>query len=74
LYGGPLKWAHCEDIPYVPHIIVAAGSDLSRCEALAATLAGGLRDMHGSVEALSVVEMTGATVAEVAQLALEGGT
>lgn len=74
LYGGVLNWAHRRDIPYVPHITVAAYTDFSECEALAATLARDQWDMNGSVEALSVVEIVGARVATVANLLLGGGS
>jgi hypothetical protein len=73
LYGGVLKWAHREDIPYVAHITVAAYADFSDCEVLAAALAGDQRDMNGSVEALTVVEIVGARVTTVAKLPLRGG-
>jgi 2'-5' RNA ligase len=73
LYGGVLKWAHHVDIPYVPHITVAASADFSECEALAASLVRDRREMTGSVEALSVVEIVGAGVLTVANLPLGGG-
>jgi 2'-5' RNA ligase len=73
LYGGMLKWARREDIPYVPHITVAACTDFSECEALAATLAGDQRDICGSVGTLTVVEVVGARVAILANLPLAGG-
>ena len=61
------------DIPYVPHITVASHTDFSDCETLAASLAADQRDMNGTVEALTVVEIVGARVAIVANLPLGGG-
>jgi 2'-5' RNA ligase len=74
LYGGVLSWAHRKDIPYVPHITVAAYQDFSECEALAATMAADHRDMCGRIGALTVVEIVGGRVATVADLPLEGGS
>ena len=74
LYGGVLSWAHRADIPYVPHITVASHTDFSDCETLAASLAADQRDMNGTVEALTVIEIVGARVAIVANLPLGGGS
>jgi hypothetical protein len=62
LYGGALMWAHRADVPYVPHITVAAMAEFSQCEALAAELAREEHARSGRVESLTVVEISGATV------------
>jgi 2'-5' RNA ligase len=72
LYGGSLSWAHRADIPYVPHITVAAHADFGRCEALAKQLEGDRKDLTGWVEALTVVAIAGASVTTVAFLPLAG--
>lgn len=74
LYSGVLSWAHRKDIPFVPHITVAAYQDFSECEALAATMAADHRDMCGRIGALTVVEIVGGRVATVTDLPLEGGS
>jgi hypothetical protein len=74
LYGGVLSWAHRADIPFVPHITVAASQHFSECEALAATIAGDHRDMFGAIGALTVVEIVGGRVANVADLPLGCGS
>jgi 2'-5' RNA ligase len=72
LYSGALRWAHRADIPYVPHITVAAHANFSRCEALAQQLARHHKDLSGRVEALTVVEVAGAGVKAVATSRLAG--
>jgi 2'-5' RNA ligase len=73
LYRGVLSWAYRAEIPYVPHITVAAYSDFSACEALAASLAGDQWEINGTVGALAVVELVGAQVTTVADLPITGG-
>jgi 2'-5' RNA ligase len=70
LYGGTLKWAHRPDIPYVPHITIAADADFRRCEALAEKLAQESIAIRGVVTALTVVRVRGGAVLPVATLPL----
>jgi 2'-5' RNA ligase len=72
LYGGVLKWANRADIPYVPHITVAAHADFSQCEALAAQLACNQKERSGWVEKLTAVEVAGASVKTLAVSRLAG--
>lgn len=74
LYAGSLAWARRTDIPYLPHITVAADADFSRCEALARQLDDGLMASAGIVEALTIVDVSGRTVRPIATLPLKGMT
>jgi 2'-5' RNA ligase len=72
LYSGTLKWAHRTDIPYVPHITVAAHRDFRQCEALATELARSQEDRTGLVETLTIVEVSGTRVESLAVSRLAG--
>lgn len=74
LYSGALHWAHRADVPYVPHVTVAASPDFAECQALAVRLACSRWDLFGSVGSLSVVEIVGSTVATKADVPLGPGT
>ena len=74
LYGGSLKAAHRADIPYVPHITLAAYADFSRCQALARELEDGLIAAAGRVDALTVVDVSKGAVRPVASVPLTGTT
>jgi 2'-5' RNA ligase len=62
LYGGALKWAHRADIPYVPHITVAACRDFVKCETLATELARTQNERCGRIEALAIIEVSEGSV------------
>lgn len=69
LYSGALK-GHRVEIPYVPHITVAASADFLGCQVLAAELARNRWNVNGSIESLSVLKVTGAGVMTMAELPL----
>lgn len=62
LYSGVLRPHLREDIPFVPHITVAAGRDLGWCEAIAAELNRDPRTMAGVLESLELVDIVDGTV------------
>jgi 2'-5' RNA ligase len=70
LYAGVFRWAHRADIPFVPHITVAAGPEFSDCEVLAATLAREHRELDGAIKSLTVVQIASGRVGEMACLPL----
>lgn len=70
LYSGTLNWALRKEIPYVPHITVAACTDFSECEGLARRLTDNRRDTCGSVEELAVLEIAEARAATVVTVPL----
>jgi 2'-5' RNA ligase len=72
LYAGALQSAHRRDIPYVPHITVAAHPNFSRCEALASEIESTNTARAGRVEALTVLGVSGKGIEELAVVALSG--
>jgi 2'-5' RNA ligase len=72
LYGGTLSWAHRTDIPYVPHITVAASPDFHQCDEIAHQLVTMHKDMPGWVAALTIVEVGVANVTPVEVFPLTG--
>jgi 2'-5' RNA ligase len=72
LYSGVLRESLREDIPYVPHITVAADESFERCEALASALdvAGGPK--IGRVDVLTVMGLPGDGIEELARHSLAG--
>ena len=72
LYSGVLRESLRGDIPYVPHITVAADSSFERCGALASALDVADRPKFGRVEALTVVALPGEGIEEVARHSLAG--
>ena len=67
---GPLAPFLRRDLPFVPHVTVAAG-DLAACERLAAELDGPGLAIRGALRRVHVVEV-GASVRTIAELALAG--
>lgn len=57
LYAGVLKSHRRDDIPFVPHITVAANADFARCEAIARDVNRNPRTVAGTLEALDLLEM-----------------
>lgn len=55
LYSGFLEPHLRADIPFIPHITVAAHADVHECERLAAILNEQRREIHGEVTAVDVV-------------------
>lgn len=72
LYGGALSWAHRADIPYVPHITVAAYPDFQRCDEIAHQVGTTHKDMLGWVAALTIVEVGVGNVTPVGVFPLIG--
>jgi 2'-5' RNA ligase len=58
LYDGPLRAFLRDDLPFVPHVTVAAATDLSRCEAIRQEVARAARTIEGNIRTLDVVEIT----------------
>ena len=56
LYSGAFHSSLRSDIPYLPHITVAAGSEWHRCEALANDLNRDVRVVGGRVEAIELLD------------------
>jgi 2'-5' RNA ligase len=71
LYSGVLHEARRSDIPYVPHITVAADSAFDHCEALAADLAANSPSRRGRVDALTVLGLSGNGIQELEACPLE---
>lgn len=72
LYSGALRDSLRGDIPYVPHITVAADSSFERCEALASALDVAGRPKFGRVEVLTVLRLSGEGIEELARHSLAG--
>jgi len=72
LYDGELRRHLRADVPFVPHVTVAASADEAVCARLAARLAQEGRVVCGSVDSLDVVEVSPAGVQRVATVALGG--
>lgn len=70
LYSGTLKPHLRTDIPFVPHITVAAHPDFSVCQALAEEIDDELRTLRGRLESLEVLDMSNRTIASAGRFAL----
>jgi 2'-5' RNA ligase len=70
LYEGPLLDLLRRDIPYVPHMTVAAYPVFDRCEALARELGAAHRVLQGRVESVDVLDLGEGTVRSRATFAL----
>jgi 2'-5' RNA ligase len=57
LYGGPIRAFLRDDLPFVPHVTVAAASDLARCEELRREVAREMPAIQGTLGAVDVVEI-----------------
>jgi 2'-5' RNA ligase len=55
LYSGFLESHLRTDLPFIPHITVAAHADVDECERLAATLNEQSREIRGEVAGVDVV-------------------
>jgi len=72
LYNAELRRHLREDVPFVPHVTVAASGDEAACARLAARLAHEGRVVCGRVDSLDVVEVGPAGVHGVAAVPLGG--
>jgi len=70
LYDGELRRHLREDVPFVPHVTVAASADEAACARLAARLEQEGRVVCGRVDSLDVVEVVSAGVHRVAAVPL----
>jgi len=70
LYDSVLLPHFRADLPYTPHLTVAANSDFSWCERCAADLSGRLPRIAGRVDRLALVEITADAVMSVEDFAL----
>jgi 2'-5' RNA ligase len=73
LYSGVLRPHLREDIPFEPHITVAAGDDFGWCEAIAEGLNQDPRTRVGIVESLELVEIVDGTVSSTGRFILGNG-
>lgn len=70
LYTGPLAPALRSDVPYVPHITVAASHDQSAMQRLAEAVRERATGMRGRIEALDVAAFDGSAVRTVERISL----
>ena len=69
LYGGVLK-PHCRsDIPFVPHMTVAASEDFGWCDAFARNICRG-RTISGTLDSIDVVDVVRPRVESIGQFVL----
>jgi 2'-5' RNA ligase len=74
LYDGPLRAFLREDLPFVPHITVAASSDRARWEATRQEVASALRPIEGTIGSLDVLEIGDDGIRTAARFDLTGQT
>jgi 2'-5' RNA ligase len=72
LYAGSLAAHLRDDIPYTPHLTVAAHREFARCEALAAALNSQRPRIAGRIERLTLVEIAAEAITDVRVFALHG--
>jgi 2'-5' RNA ligase len=68
LYEGVLKSQLRQDIPFVPHITVAAYPDLRSCEAVAEEVTAAARAVTGVLDVVDVLELMPETILTRARL------
>ena len=74
LYDGVLASHRRRDIPFVPHVTVAACSQPGQCERIADQLNEESRVVNASVHSVDVIEVGGSAVRTVAEIQLKSGT
>jgi 2'-5' RNA ligase len=72
LYEGSLRDRLRLDIPYVPHVTIAAHTDFERCLRLAGELNAERPIARGRIEALDLVEVDADAIRTVASFSLDG--
>jgi 2'-5' RNA ligase len=72
LYEGLLTPHLRQDIPFVPHVTVAAYKDLHSCEALAEELTAAGRTITGVLDTVDVLELIPGAIVSRARLGLGG--
>lgn len=70
LYAGILRPHLRTDLPFVPHMTIAANPDIRRCEELAQTLNANGRPVRGMLSSIELVEVGAARVRSVMAFAL----
>jgi 2'-5' RNA ligase len=70
LHGAVLQSHRGGDLPFVPHVTVAADPDVARCEALAVELNASSPAVQGTIDGMDVVEITLAGVRSLLSLSL----
>jgi hypothetical protein len=70
LYGGVLAAHRRADVPFVPHLTVAASSERSECETVASELNARSRVVRGRIESVAVIQIREPTVLTVATIPL----
>jgi 2'-5' RNA ligase len=70
LYRGVLRPHLRKNVPFVPHITVAAALDFSRCEALVQDLNRNARTLGGVLESVELVDVAGTVVSSTERFVL----
>lgn len=70
LYSGVLRPHLREDIPFLPHVTVAAGHDFGWCETLAEELNGDSRIVRGALDSVELVDLVEPVVASIGRFTL----
>lgn len=60
------------DIPFIPHVTIAADADFTVCEGIAERLTLEPRQVHGELTTVSLIEITSPTVRTLEEFPLEG--
>lgn len=72
LYAGPLAAHLRADLPFVPHVTVAADADFDACERVADRLRGELQPIRAVLDAADLIEIEDGVVRTVASHRLSG--
>ena len=70
LYLGVFASSRRADIPFIPHITVAARSDFDACESIAREMTPLTRLVHGRISKISLIEITAAAVETIEEFRL----
>jgi 2'-5' RNA ligase len=73
LYRGALKSHLRPDVPFEPHITVAADSSLERCQEQARALSERCQSISGTVDAIELLDVGTTPVASLHRVVLAGG-
>jgi len=74
LYDGVLASHRRRDIPFVPHVTVAACSQPGQCEKIADQLNEERRAVNASIHSVDVIEVGGSAARTMAEIQLKSGT
>ena len=70
LYAGALKKHLRADVPFIPHMTIAAAPDLDTCKQLASEIALGPRIIAGEISAFELVDVSQPRVTSLRTYAL----